>query len=62
VDVHLGELRAERVVLDRLSGALCAALVGETDQTLSAGDGQALLEQLEAASLFLGPLDHSRTW
>jgi LuxR family maltose regulon positive regulatory protein len=49
-------------VLDRLSGALCAALVGETGQTLSAGDGQALLERLEAANLFLVPLDDSRTW
>jgi LuxR family maltose regulon positive regulatory protein len=49
-------------VLDRLSGALCDALVGETGDALATGDGQAMLERLEAANLFLVPLDDTRTW
>jgi len=49
-------------VLDRLSGALCDALAGERDHALPVGEGQAMLERLEAANLFLVPLDDSRTW
>jgi LuxR family maltose regulon positive regulatory protein len=49
-------------VLDRLSGALCEALVGEDGHARPAGDGQAMLDRLEAAKLFLVPLDDSHTW
>ncbi|GAB4477357.1 MAG: LuxR C-terminal-related transcriptional regulator [Anaerolineae bacterium] len=42
-------------ILDRLSAPLCQALTGREDS-------QALLEQLEAANLFLIPLDHRREW
>jgi LuxR family transcriptional regulator, maltose regulon positive regulatory protein len=57
------ELQTERVrgflletsVLNRLSGELCDAVTGRTD-------GQAMLEALERANLFLVPLDEVRGW
>jgi LuxR family maltose regulon positive regulatory protein len=45
----------ETSVLDRLSGALCDAVTGR-------GDGQAMLEEIERANLFLVPLDEVRGW
>ena len=42
-------------VLERLSGPLCDAVTGRTDS-------QRLLEQVEAANLFLYPLDEVRGW
>jgi LuxR family maltose regulon positive regulatory protein len=45
----------EASVLERLSGALCDAVTGR-------GDGQAMLELVERASLFLVPLDEVRGW
>jgi LuxR family maltose regulon positive regulatory protein len=45
----------ETSVLDRLSGALCDAVTGRSD-------GQAMLEQVERANLFLMPLDEVRGW
>ena len=45
----------ETSVLQRLSGELCDAVTGRTD-------GQALLEQVERAGLFLVPLDEVRGW
>ena len=45
----------ETSVLERLSGELCDAVTGRTD-------GQAMLEAVEAAGLFLVPLDEVRGW
>jgi LuxR family maltose regulon positive regulatory protein len=45
----------ETSVLERLSGGLCDAVTGRAD-------GQAMLEQLERANLFLQPLDEVRGW
>ena len=45
----------ETSVLERLSGELCDAVTGRTD-------GQAMLEQVERANLFLVPLDEVRGW
>jgi LuxR family transcriptional regulator, maltose regulon positive regulatory protein len=45
----------ETSVLDRLSGALCDAVTGSSG-------GQAMLEQVERAGLFLTPLDEVRGW
>jgi len=45
----------ETSVLERLSGQLCDAVTGRTGS-------QGLLEQLEAAGLFLVPLDEVRGW
>ena len=45
----------ETSVLERLSGDLCDAVTGRTG-------GQALLEQVERAGLFLVPLDEVRGW
>jgi LuxR family maltose regulon positive regulatory protein len=45
----------ETSVLDRLSGPLCDALTGRTD-------GQEVLEGLDAADLFLIPLDEEGRW
>ena len=42
-------------ILNRLSGPLCDAVTGRED-------GQGVLEELEAANLFLIPLDDTRTW
>jgi LuxR family maltose regulon positive regulatory protein len=45
----------ETSVLNRLSGELCDVVTGRTD-------GQAMLEALERANLFLIPLDEVRGW
>ena len=45
----------ETSVLERLSGGLCDAVTGRSD-------GQAMLEAIEAAGLFLVPLDEVRGW
>ena len=45
----------ETSLLGRLSGELCDAVTGRTDS-------QVLLEQIEAAGLFLVPLDEVRGW
>ena len=45
----------ETSVLERLSGELCDAVTGRTG-------GQAMLEQVERANLFLVPLDEVRGW
>jgi LuxR family maltose regulon positive regulatory protein len=49
------EFLFETSVLDRLSGPLCDAVTGRTD-------GQRMLEAIEAANLFLAPLDEVRGW
>ncbi len=58
LDRQPGDVRAfllETSVLERLSGALCDAVTGR-------GDGQAMLEEIERANLFLVPLDEVRGW
>jgi LuxR family transcriptional regulator, maltose regulon positive regulatory protein len=45
----------ETSVLDRLSGPLCDAITGRAD-------GQAMLEAIEGANLFLAALDEVRGW
>jgi LuxR family maltose regulon positive regulatory protein len=52
---HLRTFLLETSLLDRLSGPLCDAVTG-------GGDGQSLLEEAEAANLFLLPLDDMRRW
>ncbi|MSP12991.1 MAG: hypothetical protein EXR62_08535 [Chloroflexi bacterium] len=42
-------------ILNRMCGPLCDALTGQVD-------GQAMLQQLESANLFLIPLDEERRW
>ncbi len=49
------EFLLETSVLDRLSGGLCDAVTGRTG-------GQAMLEWVERANLFLVPLDEVRGW
>ncbi len=55
-------------VLDRLSGSLCDAVVGdwrlkiESKFPISNPQSQAILEQLERANLFVVPLDDKRQW
>ena len=44
-------------ILDRMCGPLCDAVVVD-----SAMSGQEMLEYLEHANLFIGPLDHERRW
>jgi len=45
----------QTAILDRLTGPLCEAVTGRAD-------GQSLLESLEAANLFVLPLDQERRW
>src|SRR5439155_12723986 len=45
----------QSAILTRLTGPLCDAVTGRAD-------GQALLEELERANLFLIPLDEERGW
>jgi LuxR family maltose regulon positive regulatory protein len=45
----------QTAILDRLTGSLCDALTGQED-------GQATLEMLEHANLFIVPLDEERCW
>lgn len=44
-------------ILDRMCGSLCDAVVPDTTPS-----GQDVLEYLEHANLFIGPLDHERRW
>jgi LuxR family maltose regulon positive regulatory protein len=45
----------QTAILDRLTGSLCNALTGQED-------GQATLEMLDRANLFIIPLDNERRW
>ena len=45
----------QTAILNRLCGSLCQAVTGQKDS-------QSILEQLEAANLFLIPLDDERRW
>ncbi|MFL5656890.1 MAG: hypothetical protein ACJ8CB_22245, partial [Ktedonobacteraceae bacterium] len=45
----------QTAILERLCGSLCEAVTGEPE-------GQAMLERLEEANLFLLPLDDERRW
>jgi LuxR family maltose regulon positive regulatory protein len=47
-------------ILDRLTGSLCDALTLEHEAGV--GDGQAMLNRLEHANLFVVPLDESHQW
>ncbi len=55
LDSNVREFLLCTAVLDRLTGSLCDALTGRED-------GQAMLEGLERANMFLFPLDDQRTW
>jgi LuxR family maltose regulon positive regulatory protein len=52
---HMRAFLLETSVLERLSGELCDAVTGRTG-------GQAMLEAIERAGLFLTPLDEVRAW
>jgi LuxR family maltose regulon positive regulatory protein len=47
-------------ILDRLTGSLCDTVVGQVGNL--SYDGQATLERLERANLFIVPLDNERRW
>ncbi|MBW5467982.1 LuxR family transcriptional regulator [Brevibacillus formosus] len=47
-------------ILDRLSGPLCDAVLGQSD--ICSSSGQETLEFLERANLFIVPLDSERRW
>lgn len=56
----------QTAVLDRLSGPLCDAVVvgsrGNDEENEPEVASQVMLEQLEAANLFIAPLDNDRRW
>ncbi len=49
-------------ILDRLSGALCDAVLRQEEHESLAVQSQAILEYLDAANLFIVPLDDRREW
>ena len=49
------EFLRQTAILDRFTASLC-------DAVTESSSSQALLDQLEAANLFLVPLDHRREW
>ena len=52
-------------ILDRLTGPLCDAITGFSPlvgEGQGEGSGQAILERLEQANLFIVPLDNRRRW
>ena len=49
----------QTAILERLQGSLCEAVISEYAGEAS---GQAMLEQVEQANLFLVPLDEERQW
>lgn len=51
----------QTAILDRLCGPLCDAVMGIAPAA-KRGHGQATLEHLEQANLFIVPLDHERHW
>jgi len=52
---HIQEFLSRTSVLDRLTGALCDAVTGQSG-------GKATLEALDRANLFIVPLDDNRRW
>jgi LuxR family transcriptional regulator, maltose regulon positive regulatory protein len=52
----------QTAILERLQGSLCEAVVGVMREPGGEASGQAMLEQLEQANLFLMPLDDERLW
>ncbi len=52
---HVQEFLLQTAVLSKLTGPLCDALTGQDD-------GQATMEMLERANLFIIPLDSERRW
>ena len=49
-------------ILDRMCGPLCDAVLHEANEQAPGPDGQATLEYLERANLFVIPLDGERRW
>jgi LuxR family maltose regulon positive regulatory protein len=60
----LQEFLLKTSLLERLTGPLCDAVVGERGIRESSvpRDSQSILERLEAANLFIVPLDDERRW
>src|SRR6266581_5991148 len=52
----------QTAILERLQGSLCEAVMGVMREPGGEASGQAMLEQLEQANLFLVPLDDERRW
>jgi LuxR family transcriptional regulator, maltose regulon positive regulatory protein len=52
----------QTAILERLQGSLCEAVMGVMREPGGEASGQAMLEQLEQANLFLTPLDEERLW
>jgi len=52
----------QTAILERLRGSLCEAVMGVMREPGGEASGQAMLEQLEQANLFLVPLDDERRW
>jgi LuxR family maltose regulon positive regulatory protein len=56
---HIQDFLLRTSILERLTGSLCDALL---DEGAAPVDGQATLDGLERANLFIAPLDGERRW
>jgi LuxR family maltose regulon positive regulatory protein len=52
----------QTAILDRLSGSLCDAVIGNHPERTAQEGGKAMLETLERGNLFVIPLDDQRQW
>jgi LuxR family maltose regulon positive regulatory protein len=52
----------QTAILDRLSGSLCDAVIGNHPDRTAQDGGRGMLETLERGNLFLIPLDDQRQW
>jgi LuxR family maltose regulon positive regulatory protein len=52
----------QTAILERLQGSLCDAVMGVRREPDGDASGQAMLERVEQANLFLTPLDDERRW
>jgi LuxR family maltose regulon positive regulatory protein len=52
----------QTAILDRLSGSLCDAVIGNHPERTAQEGGRGMLETLERGNLFVVPLDDQRQW
>jgi LuxR family maltose regulon positive regulatory protein len=52
----------QTAILERLSGSLCDAVIGNHPERTAQDGGKAMLETLERSNLFVVPLDDQRQW
>ncbi len=59
---HVRNFLLQTAILDRLSGSLCDAVIGNHPEGTGQVGGRGMLETLEHGNLFVVPLDNQRQW